>query len=116
MQDLVTVVAFLRHTYGYKVDMIVGHSRGSVVGMHWLCTSEEGKHVSTMVNVSGRYRMHVSALSTLEPDEHSQNLVSESSVGLLARLSPNRSNFDTVKIECPSIKSNLIPKDITNGN
>ena len=61
VQDLVTVVAFLRNTYGYEIDMIVGHSRGSVVGMHWLCTSEEGKHVNAMVNVSGRYRMHVRA-------------------------------------------------------
>ncbi|KAL4080798.1 Alpha/Beta hydrolase protein [Scleroderma citrinum] len=58
VQDLVTVVAFLRNTYGYEIDMIVGHSRGSVVGIHWLCTSEEGKHVSAMINVSGRYRMH----------------------------------------------------------
>lgn len=58
VQDLVTVVAFLRGNYGYEIDMIVGHSRGSVVGMHWLCTSEEGKHVTAVVNVSGRYRMH----------------------------------------------------------
>ena len=53
------MVAYLRSTYGYEVDMVVGHSRGSVVGMHWLCTSEEGKRVRALVNVSGRYRMHV---------------------------------------------------------
>ncbi|EGO23737.1 hypothetical protein SERLADRAFT_470020 [Serpula lacrymans var. lacrymans S7.9] len=58
VQDLVAVVAYLRNEYGYEVDMVVGHSRGSVVGMHWLCTSEEGKRVSTFVNASGRYRMH----------------------------------------------------------
>ncbi|KAI6117871.1 Alpha/Beta hydrolase protein [Pisolithus croceorrhizus] len=58
VQDLVTVVAFLRDNYGYEIDMVVGHSRGSVVGMHWLCTSEEGKRVTAVVNVSGRYRMH----------------------------------------------------------
>lgn len=58
VQDLATVVAFLRKNHGYEIDMIVGHSRGSVVGMHWLCTSEEGKRVTAMVNVSGRYRMH----------------------------------------------------------
>lgn len=57
MQDLQAAVAFLRRTYGYEIDMVVGHSRGSVVGIHWLCKSEEGKRVSTMVNVSGRYRM-----------------------------------------------------------
>lgn len=60
VEDLVTVVAYLRSTYGYEVDMVVGHSRGSVVGMHWLCTSEAGKRVRALVNVSGRYRMHVS--------------------------------------------------------
>lgn len=59
VEDLVIVVAYLRSTYGYEVDMVVGHSRGSVVGMHWLCTSEEGKRVRALVNVSGRYRMHV---------------------------------------------------------
>ncbi|KAH7919473.1 ectomycorrhiza-regulated esterase [Leucogyrophana mollusca] len=58
VEDLVAVVAYLRATYGYDVDMIVGHSRGSVVGMHWLCTSEEGKGVRALVNASGRYRMH----------------------------------------------------------
>ncbi|KAI6129710.1 ectomycorrhiza-regulated esterase [Pisolithus croceorrhizus] len=52
-RDLVTVVAFLRNNYGYEIDMVVGHSRGSVVGMHWLCTSEEGKRVTAVVNVSG---------------------------------------------------------------
>lgn len=59
VEDLVTVVAYLRSTYGYEVDMVVGHSRGSVVGMHWVCTSEEGKGVRALVNVSGRYQMHV---------------------------------------------------------
>ncbi|KAF9221529.1 ectomycorrhiza-regulated esterase [Gyrodon lividus] len=59
VEDVVTVVAYLRTTYGYEIDMVVGHSRGSVVGMYWLCTSEEGKHVRALVNVSGRYRMHL---------------------------------------------------------
>ncbi|KAG9315683.1 hypothetical protein JVU11DRAFT_3329 [Chiua virens] len=44
--------------YGYEIHMLVGHSRGSVAGMYWLCTSEQGKGVSALVNVSGRYRMH----------------------------------------------------------
>ncbi|KAF9005473.1 hypothetical protein BDQ17DRAFT_1399159 [Cyathus striatus] len=30
-------------TYGYVVDLVVGHSRGSIVGFRWLCTSEDGK-------------------------------------------------------------------------
>jgi len=55
----VTVVDYLRRIYGYEVDVVVGHSRGSVVGMHWLCTSEEGQRARAMINVSGRYRMHV---------------------------------------------------------
>ncbi|KAG1821317.1 ectomycorrhiza-regulated esterase [Suillus variegatus] len=57
VEDLVTVVSYLRNTYGYEIDVVVGHSRGSVVGMHWLCTSKEGQRVRAMVNASGRYRM-----------------------------------------------------------
>ncbi|KIK98979.1 hypothetical protein PAXRUDRAFT_610013 [Paxillus rubicundulus Ve08.2h10] len=59
IEDLVTVVAYLRTTYGYEIDVVVGHSRGSLIGMCWLCTSEEGKRVRALVNVSGRYRMHL---------------------------------------------------------
>ncbi|KAG1743187.1 ectomycorrhiza-regulated esterase [Suillus paluster] len=58
VEDLVTVVSYLRNAYGYEIDVVVGHSRGSVVGMHWLCTSEEGQRAHAMINVSGRYRMH----------------------------------------------------------
>lgn len=58
--DLSTVVTYLTNgQFGYEVDLLVGHSRGSVVAFHWLCTSEEGKRVSGFVNVSGRYRMGV---------------------------------------------------------
>lgn len=57
-EDLVTIVSYLRNTYGYEIDVVVGHSRGSLVGMYWLCTSEEGQRARAMVNVSGRYRMH----------------------------------------------------------
>ncbi|KAG2065747.1 ectomycorrhiza-regulated esterase [Suillus decipiens] len=58
VEDLLTIVSYLRNTYGYEIDVVVGHSRGSLVGMYWLCTSEEGQRVRAMVNVSGRYRMH----------------------------------------------------------
>ena len=44
--------------------MVVGHSRGSIVGMYWLCTAEDGKRVRALVNVSGRYRMHVRVLKS----------------------------------------------------
>jgi len=55
--DLEIVVEYLKSKFGYKIDMLVGHSRGSVVAFHWICKSEDGRHVSAMVNVSGRYRM-----------------------------------------------------------
>ncbi len=58
--DISVVVDYLAKTFGYQVDLIVGHSRGSLVAMRWLCTTEGGKKVSGFVNVSGRYRMHVS--------------------------------------------------------
>ena len=44
------------------MDMLVGHSRGSVVSMLWACKHRDGlaKNVKRYVNVSGRYRMEVS--------------------------------------------------------
>lgn len=62
VEDVRLVVAYLTEKYGYEVDLVVGHSRGSVVGMSWCCTSEEGKKVGGFVNASGRYRMEVSLL------------------------------------------------------
>lgn len=59
LEDLKVVVKYLAETYGYEVDLLVGHSRGSVVALHWLCTTEEGARCGGMVNVSGRYRMDV---------------------------------------------------------
>jgi alpha-beta hydrolase superfamily lysophospholipase len=60
MVDLTVVVEYLKATYGYVIDLVVGHSRGSLVGMRWVCTSEDGKNISGFVNASGRYRMRVS--------------------------------------------------------
>ncbi|TFK48728.1 ectomycorrhiza-regulated esterase [Heliocybe sulcata] len=56
--DLDVVVKYLISQFGYKIDLVVGHSRGSIIAFHWLCTSEEGKAVTGFVNCSGRYRMH----------------------------------------------------------
>ncbi|GLB38189.1 putative ectomycorrhiza-regulated esterase [Lyophyllum shimeji] len=56
--DLSVVVEYLKANYGYVVDLVVGHSRGSLVGMRWVCTTEDGKNISGFVNASGRYRMH----------------------------------------------------------
>ncbi|EJF63394.1 ectomycorrhiza-regulated esterase [Dichomitus squalens] len=57
--DLEIVVAYLQKEYGYVIDMLVGHSRGSVVSLLWICKHRDGdaKTVRRYVNVSGRYRM-----------------------------------------------------------
>lgn len=60
VDDIRVVVGYLTTELGYVIDLIIGHSRGSVVAMHWMCVSAEGKHVRGFVNVSGRYRMDVS--------------------------------------------------------
>ncbi|KAG6919610.1 hypothetical protein DXG01_003474 [Tephrocybe rancida] len=39
--DLEVVVEYLKSTYGYIVDLVVGHSRGSLVGIRWACTSQD---------------------------------------------------------------------------
>ncbi|KAL5482749.1 hypothetical protein ACEPAI_9343 [Sanghuangporus weigelae] len=57
LEDLHIVVQYLQKTFGYVVDLIVGHSRGSIVAMRWLSTTEEGTRVRGFVNVAGRYRM-----------------------------------------------------------
>ncbi|KAF8496097.1 ectomycorrhiza-regulated esterase [Gautieria morchelliformis] len=57
LQDLSAVVAFLTSQLGYSIDMLVGHSRGSIVAFKWICTAPEGPRVSAFVNVAGRYRM-----------------------------------------------------------
>lgn len=59
VEDVRVVVAYLTQEYGYKIDLLVGHSRGSIVAMRWLCTSDEGKDVGGFVNVSARYKMDV---------------------------------------------------------
>ena len=59
MDDVRVVVAYLAEEYGYKIDLVIGHSLGSIAAMRWMCTSNEGKLVGGFVNVSARYRMDV---------------------------------------------------------
>jgi alpha/beta superfamily hydrolase len=59
VEDLQAVVDHLKAQYGYVVDLVVGHSRGSIVAFRWIATSEDGRKVSAYVNASGRYRMEV---------------------------------------------------------
>ena len=64
--DIEVVVEYLKKEYGYVVEMLVGHSRGSVTALQWLCKhrDEDAKTVTRFVNVSGRYRMEVCFLIT----------------------------------------------------
>ncbi|KAK0237500.1 Alpha/Beta hydrolase protein [Armillaria nabsnona] len=57
VEDLYVVTEYLATYFGYHIDLIVAHSRGTILAVHWLCTTREGKTVSGFVNVSGRYRM-----------------------------------------------------------
>lgn len=59
MEDLIAVVSHLKTCYGYVPDLVVGHSRGSIVAMRWFCTTEDGARATGFVNVAGRYRMNV---------------------------------------------------------
>lgn len=65
VEDIQIVVNYLSTTYGYKVDLVVGHSRGSIVAMRWMCTTNEGQQVSAFVNLSGRYRTQVHLIAAL---------------------------------------------------
>ncbi|KAJ8523255.1 hypothetical protein ONZ45_g286 [Pleurotus djamor] len=59
IEDIKLVVEHLKTKYGYVIDLVVGHSRGSIAGFHWMCTSPEGLSVGAFVNASGRYRMRL---------------------------------------------------------
>lgn len=67
VEDMNAVVSYLKANYGYEIELIVGHSRGSLVGFRWISTTEEGRKVSAFINVSGRYRMRVSLLTSPLP-------------------------------------------------
>ncbi|KAG7450079.1 ectomycorrhiza-regulated esterase, partial [Guyanagaster necrorhizus] len=67
--DLHVVTEYLTTYFGYHIDLIVAHSRGTIVAVRWLCTTEEGKSVSGFVNVSGRYRIRVNDDETKEWNE-----------------------------------------------
>ena len=45
VEDIQVVVEYLMRELGYIVDLLIGHSKGSVAGMRWLITAEEGKLV-----------------------------------------------------------------------
>ncbi|KAF7971281.1 hypothetical protein HWV62_21528 [Athelia sp. TMB] len=51
--DLEVVVAYLKCKFGYKIDLLVGHSRGSVVAQYWICKTEDGRRVSDRMSVWG---------------------------------------------------------------
>ncbi|KAF9046375.1 ectomycorrhiza-regulated esterase [Panaeolus papilionaceus] len=55
--DLQVVVDFLKKTYGYAIELVVGHSRGAIVAFRWLASTEDGRNAGAFVNASGRYRM-----------------------------------------------------------
>ncbi|KAJ6550670.1 ectomycorrhiza-regulated esterase [Mycena vulgaris] len=57
VEDLSVVALYLQTVYGYVIDLVVGHSRGSLVGMHWLSTAPEARTITAFINASGRYRM-----------------------------------------------------------
>lgn len=57
VEDLYIVTEYLTTYFGYHIDLILAHSRGTILVVRWLCTTREGNTVSGFVNVSGRYRM-----------------------------------------------------------
>jgi uncharacterized alpha/beta hydrolase family protein len=60
VDDIQAVVDYLAKNYGYETTVIVGHSRGSIAGFRWMCTSKDATKVQGYVNASGRYRMEAS--------------------------------------------------------
>ncbi|KDQ06802.1 hypothetical protein BOTBODRAFT_120994 [Botryobasidium botryosum FD-172 SS1] len=66
VEDIRAVVAHLTSQggpFGYSLELVVAHSRGSVSALKWLCTAEEGRNLGAYVNVAARFRMEVRMLS-----------------------------------------------------
>ncbi|KAK0443848.1 hypothetical protein EV421DRAFT_1803722 [Armillaria borealis] len=61
--DLRIVTDYLKAHFGYQINLVIGHSRGAVLAVRWLCTSEDGKKVSGFVIVSATYRMKARILT-----------------------------------------------------
>ncbi|KAK0441506.1 ectomycorrhiza-regulated esterase [Desarmillaria tabescens] len=57
VQELCAVAEYLKSRYGYEIDLVIGHSRGAVIAVRWICTTEDGKNISGFVNISGTLRM-----------------------------------------------------------
>ncbi|KAI0917028.1 hypothetical protein AcW1_007670 [Taiwanofungus camphoratus] len=70
--DIQVAVEYLVKEFGYVVDLVVGHSRGSVAAMHWICKYPGGRNVRGCVNVSGRYRMYKSFDVMRKPENQAQ--------------------------------------------
>lgn len=63
VEDINVVALFLASKLGYIIDLVVGHSKGSVAAMTWLCHYDTARTVRGFVNVSGRYRMEASIIA-----------------------------------------------------
>lgn len=64
VQDLSTVISYLHHKQGYVVDLLVGHSRGSMISWMYLSKGEKKlkedggrSFVPNLVVASGRWDM-----------------------------------------------------------
>jgi len=57
VEDIQVVAEYLIKEFGYVINLVIGHSKGSVAGMRWVCTSPQAESVRGFANVSGRYRM-----------------------------------------------------------
>merc|ERR1712093_939166 len=55
VEELKTVIAYLEKTYGYKVGLLVGHSKGALASYQYLCQVPDPPRL--YVNLSGRYDM-----------------------------------------------------------
>ncbi|KAG8908627.1 hypothetical protein FRB99_004915 [Tulasnella sp. 403] len=73
VEDIKAVVSHLTQL-GYRVELVVAHSRGSVAAMRWISTTPEGRGISGFVNVAGRYRMElIDVYRTMWNEEFEKN-------------------------------------------
>ena len=66
VDDIQTVADYLSKHYGYTITTIVGHSRGSIAGFRWMCTSIDAELIPiSRQKKSNRFLVAMSNLDKL---------------------------------------------------
>ncbi|ORY78426.1 Alpha/Beta hydrolase protein [Leucosporidium creatinivorum] len=100
--DLKVVIAYLEEEWGYRIHLIIAHSRGSMITAYYLSCFPH-PHIPLFVNLSGRYDMtriltdsRYSALRT-EEEEYDKKAVVDWKVKVAGKELSNRVTWEGLR-------------------